>query len=311
MIREWLKIIAAAAAIAAAADVPAGAADIKAVCSVISDEVASYARNNGLERVVVADFSASADAENYEAGYISEMIGSRLAAGGRPEVLDREFVKSLMAAAGSSRHSVVSAHTQKARSELLSVDAVVAGTVFGEADKIRVLVRLVDARKGRVLFSTDAELRRELPGDAARRPAGDGVYSLTKELPGVLLPYLPQERPAAEVRSPPDIRDAVAGASDMSCEGREYSLARRNVTLVDAKARYWAAKMKAPGGIPPGTRPGSEITGMAAKASFYRLLAGYYKDKTGAPQAPDQARKVEELMEDEERFLSDCGVRRR
>jgi hypothetical protein len=65
--------------------------------------------------------------------------------------------------------------------------------------------------------------------------------------------------------------------------------------------------MKEPGGIPVGTMPGSEMTDPGVKARFYKLLAGYYTDETAARPDTGQLGKIENLMEDEAVFASECG----
>jgi len=79
--------------------------------------------------------------------------------------------------------------------------------------------------------------------------------------------------------------------------------------LVDAKALYWAAKMKEPGfNMRSLSRnPGTEIADPEVKAKFYRLLGTYYNLETTAPPAPDKIAALTDLIEEEARFHNECS----
>ena len=314
MVNVWVKISIAAAAIVSVAVSAAGGTPADAgAYSALSSGISGYAKNSGIKRIVVADFSAGSGAGAAEADYISRRLSASLAGSGIGEVADRDHVKRLLREVRLSSSSA-SPYREALRRELMSVDAVVSGIVYGAGGKSKVLVRLLDARKGNVLFSAETELARERSeveagaGPGVSAPSG-GVYLLTAELPGILVPDLPKARAAVAAGRPSDLRDAVAGAGDRTCAGRSARLAWRNEVLVDAKARYWAAKMKEPGGVALGARPGSEIRDPGVKADFYRLLAEYYKDASAAPPGAAQLGKLEKLRGEEAEFLSECGAR--
>lgn len=302
----YTKIAAAAAGLVWAA--AAGAAtDSGAAYRGLAGEIAGYAAANGIGKVVVADFSAKGETQRPEADYVSEKIAGYLGAGAAPELVDSGFLKKMFQAGGGPRQQ------ELLRGELLSIDAVVSGTVFAQGDTIRVLVRLVDARKGRVLFSGEAEGRRDRQEAGAsalyaRRPAG-GVYQLGPELPGILVPVGDEGQAEAWPRLPSDLRDALAERRADPCAAREELLAGRNEDLVEAKAAYWAKKMRGAGYSSLGLRknPGSEIADPAVRARFYKLLAGYYNGGAPGPAAEERYEEVARLMEDEARFAAECG----
>jgi len=180
-----MKIFSVVAAVLIWTSLSGTAGDGGGVCRDLAGKIAGYAKEHGIAKMVVADFAAKAGAEKFEADYISEKLSGCLGAAGFPGLVDRDF---LAAAAGSP-------YGQKQRGEPLSVDAVLSGTVFAGGDKVRVLVKLVDAKEGRLLFSAEAAARRDWAEPVAKRrsargqagsPAG-GVPPLNPELPGGLI----------------------------------------------------------------------------------------------------------------------------
>lgn len=151
-------------------------------------------------------------------------------------------------------------------------------------------------------------LLQQVGAQPSEGPAAGGVFLLTRELPGILIPELPPV--ASAPGRPSGFRDAVSGSSDTSCASRRLGLAGRNAALVEAKAAYWAGKMREPGfnGVPLRARPGSEIADPEVKARFYELLKSYYKDGKAEP-APGQLGQVMDLIKDEARLASDCAYR--
>ncbi|HNW44457.1 MAG TPA: hypothetical protein PKI19_08125 [Elusimicrobiales bacterium] len=294
---------------------PASAAsDGSAAYSGLAARVAAYARTGNIQKIVVADFAARGGASSAAAEYVSEKISAALVNGAGPALVEREYIKKIMREVRASTAAAGAAYREKLAGELGSVDAVVTGSVFAAGDEVRIMLRLVDAKKGTVLFSAEATAQsawQEAGAAAAAAPrAGGGIYQLTAELPGILVPVVPAgwtaEAPSAR---PADLRDALSDSSGNSCAARRQRLAGRNAALVDAKARYWALKMKAPGWSGPGLRenPGSEIEAPEVQARFYKLLAGYYKSELPARLEAGELAKVTGLLEAEELFSGECA----
>ncbi|MCX5793546.1 MAG: hypothetical protein NTY45_15205 [Elusimicrobia bacterium] len=105
------------------------------------------------------------------------------------------------------------------------------------------------------------------------------------------------------------LRDAVADPGN-SCPDRQSRLAKLNSELVDAKAWYWALRMKTPGFSAQNLErnPGSEIADPGLKARFYKLLAFFYE--TGTAMPPDQERlsAVIALIKMERKVADECGL---
>lgn len=289
-----------------------------AAYSSLSARITAYARANGVKKLVVADFTPRGGASAPEAEYAAEKIGGLLAGAAAPVLVERDYLKNIMRELSASTAAAGSAYGEKMRQELQSVDGVVAGSVFAEGERAMVLVRLLDAKKGTVLFSAESEVKREWPerrknpAAGAPPPPRSGVYTLTAELPGVFVPGVPDgAAPAARSAPPADLRDALSELPGTSCGARRQSLDRSNTALAGAKARYWAAKMKEPGFVPPGLRetPGSEIANPEARALFYKLLAESYKSATAARPDAAELVKVLGLLDAEALFAAECPAR--
>ena len=283
-----------------------------AAYSALSARIAAYARANGIKKLVVADFAARGGASAPEAEYASEKMSALLGGAAAPILVERDYIKKIMTELRASTAAAGSPYGEKMRQELGSVDAVVAGSVFAGGETVKVLVRLLDARSGTVLFSAEADTKREWPESQAARaplPPRSGVYSLTAELPGVFVPGFPAGAVAAAPPAPPsDLRDSVSDFPAASCAARRQRLGRSNEELVDAKARYWAVKMQAPGFLPPGLRetPGAEIDAPETRARFYALLGAYYKSRPAAPPGAAELVRVIGLLEAEALFTAEC-----
>jgi hypothetical protein len=301
-----------AAAVILACSWQARAADSADAYQGLSARIAAYAGSSGVKKIVVADFAARGGAAAAEADYVLEKLSALLAGGSAPVLVERDYLKRIMWEVRGSSAASGSAYREKMLRELADIDAVVAGSVFAAGRNIRILVRLLDAKNGAVLFSAEAETRgyRPEPGNGRGAAARGGVYLLTSELPGILVPESPSVWTAAVQPSPPaDLRDALSDSGAASCPARAQRLAWRNAALVDPKARYWALKMRAPGwaGRALGLNPGSELEEAETQARFYSLLAGYYKSMPAAPLAAGELGKIRELLEAEELYAADCA----
>lgn len=247
--------------------------------------LARTARENGVSRVLLGAFSAQAGAES-EAAYAQEKAAAGLAAQKDLELLDQEAVQAF----AGSKDGWLKRLPAKYRPQ-----AFVKGSVFQEGDTVTIMIKLVDARNGRVLGS--AELK-----SSAR-------FSSAASLPGMELPELNWKDLPPLPEAPKDLRDALN--SDSGCSGSFRQMDRLNMAAVDLKARYWAAKMKTPGfAMGALTRnPGSEIRDPQLKQKFYELLAEYHGRDEAPALGREQARQLEDFMAKERSVIDRCGIK--
>jgi len=262
-------------------------------CGGFAARVARFCEANGIERIAVLGFAGKGGVEKNETDYISEKLAACLAGQRKPALIERALLEKLLKEARLSSSAEAARNKAADLAEIFSVDAVVTGTVFAAGGKLKVMTRLIALRTGRVLLAEQSETEREWP----QFPDSPGL-ELDWDSPAWPLP-------------PADLRDAIAEPGRESCAARKTRLSGLNSELVEAKALYWAAKMKEPGFSIRGlTRnPGTEIADPEVKARFYRLLDAYYRSYSAGPPAPDKLAAVTDLVAEENRVYDECGSR--
>ncbi len=311
--------IAAILVVAAALTLPAAASGMEA-SEAISIKIVRYAAANGLNRIVMDGFTAEMGAQAAEADYIAGRLTAFLAGNKTPTLIDRPFFERVLREARAAGAAKTGPEGMKQFKTILVVDALIAGTVQAAGDKLQIMVRLIDAKTGALLFVTAGEAEREWLKPPKIRTARhrSGIFTINPEIPGILVPDGFSGTKAEPLASlPDDFRDAVSDFQSQhdtdepgSCAVRRRRLSRLNADLVDAKAGYWAYKMKEPGSSFPGLgeNPGSEIDEPGTKIRFYKQLAAYYKARPTPVPAPVVLSKVLSLIAEERQFADDCEI---
>ena len=260
-------------------------------CKGFAAGVLAFAEANDINKISVLGFAGKDGVQKSETDYISERTAACLAGHKKPALIDRALLAKALKGTRLSASAGPDGDKARMIKQIFSIDAVVTGTVFAAGHKLKVLAKLVDVNSGRVLLAEQSESEREwaqFPGVPGLEPEWDD--------PEWPLP-------------PPDLRDAVSGPGQGSCADRKMRLTGLNSELVEAKALYWAAKMKEPGFSIRGLsrNPGTEITDPELKARFYKLLDSYFKaDYTGPPD-PDRMTRVLDLLAEEKLVYDECG----
>ena len=265
----------------------------------VSGEIAVYARENGIKRIAVLGFTPVGAAGGAEADSVSESVSAYLSyfIGATPA--ERSRVKETLAALKASGAAASPTDGARTLQELFAVEAVVTGALFPAGGDINLRAKLTDSRTGKVLFTASSGKGGVRRGDMPAPASG--------------LPGFQRSAPAQESAAPPppgDLRDAVADYKDGSCAARRSRLAELNAELADAKALYWAEKIRDPLFRRRTDRknPGIEIKDPAVKARFYELLAAYFQTGKRETIRPDKLAAVLDLMESETRFFAECGI---
>lgn len=262
----------------------------------IAARIVEYAGKNGINRIGVLEFLPEGGVSRNEAALVSEQVSVNV--GGVQKTALTDLMR-LQAAMEYARSSGDGPDPAKVLKDAMSVEAVVTGRVFRYGTKYRVFSKLTDSRTGQELFTAEAE------GGRGRNPAAQTPGA---EFPGFAGPYTWQE-PAASPAV--DLRDSVSDSGPALCAERKAGIAELNAKLVEHKARYWAAKMREPyfGVSALGKNPGIEIGDPATREKFYELLAAYYAAAAGPDTEPGRSEEVKKLLDDEIRFLTECGFR--
>jgi len=266
----------------------------------IAMEIVSFAKANDINKISVLGFTGKDGVEKNEADYLSKKMGAYLAGHPKPAIIERALLEKILRETKLSASGGAGGDKSKFLKDIFLIDAVVTGTVFAAGKKLKVLTRLIDLETGRVLLAAQSEEEREW----TRFPE---VPDMGLEWDNLAWPLPPPEL----MDVPSDLRDAPSDTGRGSCAGRKQRLAGLNSALVDAKALYWAAKMKEPGFSIRGLsrNPGTEISDPEVKARFYKLLGAYYRSENAPPPAPDKLRTIINLLGEETRAYDECGQR--
>lgn len=269
----------------------------------LSRSIARCAVENSMRKIAVLDFAAKGGAGKSETAYVAEKMGVQLAGSKEVSIIERALLEKVLKEAGISS-AAGGYDSAEALKNMLSLDAVVTGVVFADGDTLRVFARLIEVKTGRVLLAAEDEAGRQEP-DLLGGRLGD------MEPPAVPFPELPGEWSfPAGAASRAALRDALSDSGAEPCQARRKAVNRLNAELVDSKARYWAARMKTPGfnRLALTKNPGSEIGDADVKARFYKLLAAYYRDASGAGLEAGERSEVAALLRMEARVSDECGL---
>jgi len=159
----------------------------------LSMRIVRYANTGNVNKIIMTGFAAGEGAEKGEAEYVSGKITAQLGGQTTPALIEKSFFEKVLVEARAFSAANSSPDRRKKLRDLLSVDAVVTGTVVAAGEKLKIQARLVDINTGRVLFMTEGEAER------------------VTDLPGILVLADPAKQYAAVPPLPPsDFRDSVS-----------------------------------------------------------------------------------------------------
>jgi TolB-like protein len=125
----------------------------------LGDELATaLAQKGGRVRVAVAPFdSKGAGSETMGAAVTEELI-TRLAAGGKVDVMERAKLDKVMSEQSFSLGDLVAVETAVQIGKMLAVQAIVTGTVMDMGQFFQINARAIDVESGRVLSAGSASI---------------------------------------------------------------------------------------------------------------------------------------------------------
>lgn len=262
----------------------------------LGEDIARAAAENAVKKVAVQCFEAGGGAGRGDAAYVAEQVAASLSAIKKISLIERSLLEGVLK---ESRLSST-AGGEGASSEIFSVDAVVTGIVFPDGENLKVFVKLIELKTGRVLLSRVAE---------SLRLAGGFIETMSDAfgLPDVPMPKAGDALEFGE--APSDLRDAVAVGSPGTCVERRVLLDSMNKDLIVDKALYWAARMREPGFKTAELRrnPGSEISDPELRRYFYKLLKRYYTERRMEGARPEKKEKLARLLRLEDQTADKCG----
>jgi len=107
-----------------------------------------------------------------------------------------------------------------------------------------------------------------------------------------------------------DFRDAPVNLKTDTCKRRRARLSVKQDGALEAKAKYWALRMREPDFNSDGLKrnPGGEISDPVARRKFYDVLDGFYRASAAPVLSAAELDSVISLMGEEKRISDECGL---
>ncbi|HAH30983.1 MAG TPA: hypothetical protein DCL44_01575 [Elusimicrobia bacterium] len=268
----------------------------------MADDFAGYSAGKKVKSIAVLGFSRKAQTSREESEYVSEKLLAGLSQSGKVNLLERGQLDKVLEERKLELAGITQETPGGAQRWVNATDAVITGTVFGTAEHLTIIAKLIDPRTGAVLHIVE--------GEAERQP--EMVPPEWSE--DFYMPELGTMSPISLGKnfnlSFGNFRDAPAGLDEHTCGARHERLAVRQSAALEAKAKYWALKMKEPGFSRARLtkNPGGEIKDGKIKKRFYELLLRFYRSAR-APQLSEAERNmVSSVMEEEGKISNECGM---
>lgn len=261
----------------------------------VSRDLAKAAEKAGVRRVAVVPFRDQAGRLTHSGAVVADRLTLHLVQR-EVEVVERVRLADVMGELKLGMTGALDGASVKRLGRVLGVDAIVSGTLIELVDsRVEAVTRLVEVETARVLAASSATLEKDwapdlapreeavlLPGaaeQAAARPRGSKAAAAPAREVSYILPGIPLRRGSLDSQDEVD-----EGESCEASDGR----------VLDARARYWAIRLREPGFTTTGLKenPGSEIADRAARRRFYEQLRAWH----AAPEIPPLTRNEQVLI---------------
>ncbi|MDE2490036.1 MAG: hypothetical protein KGM24_04265 [Elusimicrobia bacterium] len=215
------------------------------------------ARMAGLKRVAVVGFRADAGARDGRGAELADRLVTDLVRDGRVQPVERGLVAELARELSLDRTGAVQGGLSR-RLRLAPVDGLIVGRYDSDGGKLRVYVRVVDARSGVIVGAGRAEVADDRADDPFFVPvpklagdfppldadSADGGSASADAVPAAPADgYGLRDAPAGRLSSLPGLDDA-AGAPQTECTGAAARVNRLQEDVLNLKARYWALRLR-------------------------------------------------------------------
>jgi hypothetical protein len=270
----------------------------------MANDFARYSTDKKVRNVAVIAFTRRARASREESEYFSEKLLACLAESGKVNLLERSQLDKVLEERRLSAAGVTEEPREGPLSRIDPSDAIIVGTIFGTKDHLKIIAKMIDPLTGAVLHTVQAQTERqwEIVPDWSE-------FEFSMPDMRVLVAMFEEEEGAVNPRLS-DYRDAPAGLGTETCNARRARLSARQEAAVEAKAKYWALRMRDPGYNSEKLRrnPGGEMRDPEARKKFYALLDAYYKAEAAPQLSAEEMNSVITLMGEEGRISDECGL---
>lgn len=268
----------------------------------MANDFARYSADKKVKNVTLIGFSRKARTSREESEYFSEKLLSCLVASGKVNLLERAQLDKVLEERRLSASGVAEEAGEGAGRKIDPSNAIIVGTIFGTRDQLKIIAKMIDPLTGAVLHTVEGQTERQ--------------WEIMPERPEFDF-EVPDLRSIAAMFGEEDLRpeltgfrDAPAGLGADSCALRRARLASLQAGSLEAKAKYWALRLRDPGFSNSKLRrnPGGEIKDDAARRKFYALLGSFHR----APEAPElsvaETNAVSLMTAEEKRISDECGL---
>lgn len=242
-------------------------------------ELASAARAAGMQRVAVTGFDPANGRDDGTGAAISERLTVALARTRRVQAVERRLLPRLMEEHALGRSGATSSAHRLGR--VLPVDGLITGTWIPAPGGVRLLARLVQVESGLIVGASEMELELDSP------PSLISLDPFSVPVPVLSAPF-PGEEAEPSLAA---LRDAPASPAG-SCEDAADRVDALEESVLELKARYWAARLRAGvDGRSIRSNPGSTITDPLLKRRFYERLKAWHASAEVPPLTPVEVRR--------------------
>jgi hypothetical protein len=294
------KILSAALCVFFCGIRPAAAAD--SIYKKMANDIARYSNTNKVKNIAVLSFSRKARTSREESEYVSERLLTCLVESGKVNMLERSQLDKVLQEQKLSLSGVSEDGAGRRNGAIPSTDAIIIGMVFGTKDHLKIIAKMIDSQTGAVLHIIEAETERQWDM-VSERPE----FEFEVPDPAVLAGMF-----GAEAKAPSfdDFRDAPLSYGAGNCGEKRARLIELQTSAVEAKAKYWALRMRAPdySNSELTRNPGGEIGDAQVKKRFYQLLNRLYRAVDSPKLSAAEDAEVRTVMEEERRVSDACGL---
>lgn len=272
------RVLLFAAVLLAGAHAPAGALFGSRDCSSIAADFSKAANKLGRRHVAVVPFRDTSGKESRSGAVVAERLMAHLLDRGSLEVVERSQLEAVMEELRLGSMGVVDPASVKRLGRFLGVEAVITGTTVDLlGNQVEVHARLIDVETARVLAASTAKIDKDW---------SDFETSAIWAVTAPPVPFFPGDRRTVEWHDGLN----AAGSAPAACDTSD-------ARVVDARARYWAIRLRDPGFSPTSVRrnPGSEIADPMLRERFYSKLRMWYDEEHIPP-----------ISESDRTFLARC-----
>ena len=208
------------------------------VYKTMADDIAKYSNTNKVKSIAVLAFTRKARTSREESEYVSERLLTCLVESGKVKLLERSQLDKVLQEQRLGLAGLTRAAEDKKDGAMSSADAIVIGVVFGTAEHLMIIAKMIDPGTGAVLHVIEAKTERlwEMVGE--KQGFEFDVPDMT------ILAAMFQDE--ASVPAFTDFRDAPTSIQAGNCGARRTALITRQTAALEAKAKYWAVKMRDP-----------------------------------------------------------------